>query len=176
MLSVTQHRLLTASAKLGIGTTSPSQALSVVGNIAVTGTVDGVNVSAHAAATAAHGATGAVVGTTNTQTLTNKNIQSQDIQTAAGAIAAGVGVTTNFTLPTNSAGIFIMRSDKENGGQGQSLGLFWDTRVGYSGTIWNFTSAGAQWTYSLSGTTLIVTNLQTDRHFNNYGIIKDYVV
>jgi hypothetical protein len=37
--------------------------------------------NAHTAATAAHGATGAVVGTTNTQTLTNK--------TLSGAILTG---------------------------------------------------------------------------------------
>ncbi|MEK7214855.1 MAG: hypothetical protein AAB289_04600, partial [Chloroflexota bacterium] len=39
-------------------------------------TVDGVDIGAHAAATAAHGATGAVVGTTNAQTLSNKTLDS----------------------------------------------------------------------------------------------------
>ena len=48
--------------------------LDVEGNIIVGGTVDGVDVSAHAASTAEHGATGAVVGTTNSQTLTNKTL------------------------------------------------------------------------------------------------------
>jgi len=42
------------SARVGIGTTSPSSELDVVGNIAVSGTVDGVDLSAHAANANAH--------------------------------------------------------------------------------------------------------------------------
>jgi len=59
------------------------EGVGVTGNITVTGTVDGRDVSvdgstldSHVASTAAHGATGAVVGTTNTQTLTNKTLTS----------------------------------------------------------------------------------------------------
>lgn len=53
------------------------------GNISTAGTFDGRDVSAdgatldaHVAATVAHGATGAVVGTTNSQVLTNKSIDA----------------------------------------------------------------------------------------------------
>lgn len=60
--------------RVGIGIAAPAEKLDVAGNIAVSGTVDGVDVAAHAASTTAHGATGANVGTTNTQTLTNKRV------------------------------------------------------------------------------------------------------
>jgi hypothetical protein len=62
-------------------------ALTVNGNITVTGTVDGLDIAAHGSSTAAHGATGAVVGTTNTQTLTGKTI-SIDSNTLSGMVAS----------------------------------------------------------------------------------------
>ena len=49
------------------------------------------NISTHADATAAHGATGAVVGTTNIQTLTNKTLTLTDTE-------AGGPTTTNSSL------------------------------------------------------------------------------
>jgi hypothetical protein len=54
------------------------------------------NYDAHAAATVAHGATGAVVGTTNTQTLTNKTLTAPALTapTATGSLAGfGAGWT-----------------------------------------------------------------------------------
>jgi hypothetical protein len=67
--------------------------------------IDFKNSRDHEAATAAHGATGAVVGTTNTQTLSNKTISGSgntlfDIPTSAivGAWAAYTPTLTNWTL------------------------------------------------------------------------------
>jgi len=63
------------------------------------------NSASHIDATAAHGATGAVVGTTNTQTLTNKTISASsntitDIANANVASAAAIADTKLATIST----------------------------------------------------------------------------
>jgi hypothetical protein len=65
------------------------------------------NAAAHIEATAAHGATGAIVGTTNTQTLTNKTISAasntiSDIANANIAAAAAIADTKLATISTAS--------------------------------------------------------------------------
>lgn len=58
------------------------------------------NVAAHTGATAAHGATGAVVGTTNAQTLTNKTLTAPAISdpTVTGSVTATGATVTGGTL------------------------------------------------------------------------------
>jgi hypothetical protein len=63
----------------------------------------GGDVTTHAALTAAHGATGAVVGTTNTQTLTNKTVQAAD-----GAVGAP---TLSFTNDTDT-GLYSVSANR----------------------------------------------------------------
>lgn len=67
-------------------------------------------VSTHAALTATHGATGAVVGTTNVQTLTNKTLTAPVIDTLAGVTGIGERRYVEKTVdqgPVASSAVFV---------------------------------------------------------------------
>ena len=64
-------------------------------------------IDTHLAATAAHGATGAVVGTTNSQTLTNKTLTTPLIATIYGGAGAGDDLTLNSTSHGTPGDVWI---------------------------------------------------------------------
>jgi len=68
-------------------------------------------VSTHANLTEAHGATGAVVGTTNTQTLTNKTLTSPTLTTPALGVATATSVN-GTTIPSSKT--LVVTTDKLN--------------------------------------------------------------
>lgn len=72
---------------------------AVVASVDSSGNITAPNITAHLDATAAHGATGAVVGTTNTQTLTNK-----DLSSATNTFPAALATTDKTLAHTAGAG------------------------------------------------------------------------
>jgi hypothetical protein len=66
-------------------------------------------VSTHGNLTEAHGATGAVVGTTNTQTLTNKTLTSPTLTTPALGVATATSVN-GTTIPSSKT--LVVTTDK----------------------------------------------------------------
>lgn len=98
------------------------EGVDVTGNITVTGTVDGVDISAHDSSTTEHGATGAVVGTTNVQTLTDKTITATTNNVAAKSlhsattivdVSAATAPTTGQVLTATSSTIATWQTPAE---------------------------------------------------------------
>ena len=83
--------------------------INVNGNITITGTVDGRDVSAdgtlldnHNSATTAHGVSGSIVGTTDTQTLTNKIINTSNNTLTIDALDISSGTFVDARIAESS--------------------------------------------------------------------------
>jgi hypothetical protein len=77
-------------------------------NTALGDKASAATLATHTGETAAHGATGAVVGTTNTQTLTNKTLTAPAISSPTGLVKADVGLanvdnTSDVNKPVSTA-------------------------------------------------------------------------
>ena len=69
------------------------------------------DLTTHTGSTAAHGATGAVVGTTNTQTLTNKTLTSPTLTTPDLGVATATSINST-TIPSSKT--LVVTTDKLN--------------------------------------------------------------
>jgi hypothetical protein len=128
------------------------------------------NAASHIEATAAHGATGAVVGTTNTQTLTNKTISAasntiSEIANANIAAAAAIADTKLGTISTaNKVQNSATTATASNSG---SAIVSRDSSGNFSAGVITANVTGA-----LTGNASTATTLATGRDFQIVGDVE----
>lgn len=128
------------------------------------------NSATHIDATAAHGATGAVVGTTNTQTLTNKTISASsntitDIANANVASAAAIADTKLATIST--AGKVQNSATTATSSNSGSAIVARDASGNFSAT-----TITANLTGNVTGNASTATTLATGRDFQIVGDVE----
>jgi len=133
-----------------------SNTLSNIASASVTG------LDTHTASTAAHGATGAVVGTTNTQTLTNKTLSAPTIDSPV--VSGGTFETPQLTNPViSTTGFFYAQhyhsAINTGGAIGYPYGLVYDgTGVACADSTWTLMTFSTQTSVSSSSVHSTSTN------------------
>lgn len=122
------------------------------------GTNTHAQIDTHIAATAAHGATGANVGTTNTQTLTNKRIDPRVDTVADAATVTPTGDSSDVYTVTAIAQAFTIAAPSGTPVNGQKLLL----RIKDDGTGRGITWNGI---YRAIGVTLPTTTVASKTHY-----------
>jgi hypothetical protein len=145
------------------------------GNISVPAlaTVDGVDVSAHAAASSGvHGVTGSVVGTTDTQDLTNKNLASST-NSLTGASASSFTNSGTVTLPTGTVTLATTGnlSQFASTTSAQLAGIMSDETGSAGGGVLVFSNSPSITTPSINtnfalGNTTVTTDATTTKAFH----------
>ena len=112
------------------GTIKPPSSLTYFVNVTeskLATTTPATDLDAHKIATVTHGATGAIVGTTNTQTLTNKTLTAPSITSGSSIVGLGTG-----------ARLFVLKNLKNSAASALS-GTQKDIAIDIGGVAYYFT-------------------------------------
>ncbi|GAI42336.1 unnamed protein product, partial [marine sediment metagenome] len=125
---------------VGIGTVSPSEKLEVDGNIAVSGTVDGVDISAHEANPSAHHTKTTDASELTIGTLDDARLSSNvPLKNAANVFTANqdiIGSSIDLRLSSTSGlGPRITMNTLQNVGSGSTIGAIYFKRLGVANAV-----------------------------------------
>lgn len=99
---------------IGIGTNTPSEVLHVVGNIKSTGTINNVDIYNHVTSSAAHNTVGTIVGTTDTQILTNKTLTLPTISSILNIGTLTLPISTDTLIGRDTTDILTNKTLDSN--------------------------------------------------------------
>jgi len=138
---------------VNISTTGNVTAAAVYGDGSnLSGIVSEAKLTAHLTDTVTHGATGAVVGTTNSQTLTNKTLTAPTINTAVitGGTVTNAALSLDSTIETSANSGFEFKVGKAVWAFRYEDAILADTGLYFNYPVglveWRYTTDGPIWT------------------------------